>query len=558
MAAIASYCRDYTLGMKRLGGFLLAFALAVPAQETATSGLRIRAERPMVAQPERAPKAMVATVHEAATDAALAILRKGGNAIDAAVAIAFVLGVVHPEAGNLGGSGYLMARMADGREMVFDYGGDSPGAAKPGVFAKPEDQRAGYKSIAVPGTPAGMGLAHARLGKLKWRECLEPARKLAADGFPASQRLELILPLEVPVMKAFPDSAKVFLHGSDRPLKQGELVVQKDLAATIRRMQKQGWKEFYTGETAKRIAADMAANGGLITMEDLAVYEAREAKPLRVEYRGHPVLITPPSSSGGTALAVMLNTLNQFEMKLGMEGSAQARHLQVEAMRVGFGARSRLMAGTALDSLLAPEYAREAAASISVDRASPAVAAAASSESLDTTHFTVVDPEGNIVTNTYTLSSFFGSKVVIRGTGVLMNNHMSAFQDRSLTPRQRYSSTMTPVILLRKDGTTWAAFGTPGAMTIPSTLLQVVTNLVDFKMSLRDAVEFPRVHFAGANVEAEPAALVFDAAEKLRSMGHKLNPNLRSQGDVNAVVIEEGGWRQGWADGRRGGVVKGF
>lgn len=544
--------------MKRLAPLLLAVLYAATAQEVATSGLRLRAERPMVAQPERAPKAMVATVHEAATNAALAILRKGGNAIDAAVAIAFVLGVVHPEAGNLGGSGYLMARMADGREVVFDYGGDSPAAAVPGVFTKPEDQRSGYKSIAVPGTPAGMGLAHARLGKLKWSECLEPARKLAADGFAASQRLELILPLEVPVMKQFPDSAKVFLHGSDRPLKQGEIVVQKDLAATIRRMQKKGWKEFYTGETARRIAADMAANGGLITLEDLAAYEAREAKPLRVEYRGHPVLTTPPSSSGGTALAVMLNTLNQFEMKLGMEGSAQARHLQVEAMRVGFAARSRLMAGAALDSLLAPEYARQAAAAISLERASPATAAAASSESLDTTHFTVVDPEGNVVTNTYTLSSFFGSKVVIRGTGVLMNNHMSAFPRASLKPRQRYSSTMTPVIVLRKDGSTWAAFGTPGAMTIPSTLLQVVTNLVDFKMSLRDAIEFPRVHFAGSAVEAEPAALVFDAAERLRSMGHTLNPNLRSQGDVNAILIEESGWRQGWADGRRGGVVKGF
>jgi gamma-glutamyltranspeptidase/glutathione hydrolase len=544
--------------MKRLACLLFAAAVLLPAQEVATSGLRLRAERPMVAQPQRAPKAMVATVHEAATDAALAILRKGGNAVDAAVAIAFVLGVVHPEAGNLGGSGYLMVRMADGREVVFDYGGNSPAAARPGIYTDRANQRTGYKSIAVPGTPAGMGLAHAKLGKLKWSDCLEPARKLAADGFPASQRLELILPLEVPLMKAYPDSAKVFLHGSDQPLKQGEIVIQKDLAVTIRRLQKQGWKEFYTGETARRIAADMAANGGLITMEDLAAYEARETKPLRVDYRGHPVLITPPSSSGGTALAVMLNTLSQFDLKVAMEGSAAARHLQVEAMRVGFGARGRLMAGATLDSLLAPEYAQQAAGKISIDRATPAAPVEASSESLDTTHFTVADPFGNVVTNTYTLSSFFGSKVVIRGTGVLMNNHMSAFVDRDFAPRQRYSSTMTPVILLRPDGTTWAAFGTPGAMTIPSTLMQIVTNLVDFKMSLRDAIEFPRVHAAGPFVDAEPAALVFDAAEKLRSMGHRLSPNLRSQGDVNAVLIEEGGWRQGWADGRRGGVVKGF
>jgi gamma-glutamyltranspeptidase/glutathione hydrolase len=563
IAAIAFHCRDfgtrrYTFSMKRLAGILLAIALPWPAQEVATSGLRIRADRPMVSQPERAPKAMVATVHAAATDAALAILRKGGNAVDAAVAIAFVLAVVHPEAGNLGGSGYLMARMADGREMVFDYGGDSPAAARPGLYTKPEEQRVGYKSIAVPGTPAGMGLAHARLGKLKWQECLEPARKLASEGFPASQRLELILPLEAPLMKAFPDSAKVFLHGSDQPLKQGELVIQKDLSATIRRMQKHGWKEFYTGETAQRIAADMAANGGWITMEDLAAYEARETAPLRIDYRGHGVLITPPSSSGGTALAVMLNTLNQFDMKLGMEGSAAARHLQVEAMRIGFAARARLMAGAPLESLVTPEYAQQAARKISLDRATPSAAVAASTESLDTTHFTVADSFGNVITNTYTLSSFFGSKVVIRGTGVLMNNHMSAFPERDLKARQRYSSTMTPVILLRKDGTTWAAFGTPGAMTIPSTLMQIVTNLVDFKMSLRDAVEFPRVHASGPGVDAEPAALVFDVAEKLRSMGHALNPNLRSQGDVNAIVIEESGWRQGWADGRRGGVVKGF
>lgn len=515
----------------------------------------------MVAQAERAPKAMVATVHPAATEAALSILKKGGNAIDAAVAIAFVLAVVHPEAGNIGGSGYLMARMADGTETVFDYGGDSPGVTSPGIFANSKEQNVGYKSIAVPGTTAGMGLAHSRLGKLSWRDCLEPARKLAADGFPASQRLELILKLQVPVMKAYADSAKVFLHGSDQPLKQGEMVVQKDLAATIRRIQSKGWKEFYIGETARRIAADMSANGGLITLDDLASYAARESAPLRVSYRGFPVLVTPPSSSGGTALAVMLNTLGEFDLKLGMEGSAAARHLQVEAMRVGFGARTKVMEGTPVAELIKPDYAQRMARSISVETATSMDKVAGSGESPETTHFTVADGYGNVITNTYTLSGFFGSQVVIRGTGVLMNNHMAAFQGPRLQPRQRYSSTMTPVILLRQDGTTWAAFGTPGAMTIPSTLMQIVNNLVDFKMSLRDAIEFPRVHYSGSpgGVDAEPAALIVDTAEKMTTMGHRLNPNLRSQGDVNAVVIEDKtGWKQGWADGRRGGVVRGY
>lgn len=540
---------------------LSILSIALLSQEVSQSGLRLQAERPMIAQPERAPHAMAASVNELATDAAIGIMKKGGNAVDAAVAIAFVLAVVHPEAGNLGGSGYLMARMADGRTAVFDYGGNASSQAHPGMFANPQEQSIGYKSIAVPGTPAGMGMAHAELGKLKWAECLESARKLAKNGFPASQRLELILKLQVPVMKRYPETAKVFLHGTEQPLKQGERVVQTDLAATISRLQKKGWQEFYTGETARRIAADMQANQGIVTEDDLKNYRAIETQPIKIGYRGFPVLLTPPSSSGGTALAVMLNALDRFELKLGREGSAGVRHLQIEAMRLGFGARVRLMAGQSYEQLVTPEYAEQAIKTVSLDRATASAGAASGYESPETTHFTVADSFGNIVTNTYTLSGFFGSQVIVKGTGVLFNNHMSAFAVRTLKPNQRYQSTMTPTIVLRKDGTPWAAFGTPGGATIPSTLMQVTSNLIDFKMSLRDAIEFPRLHYASGatGVDAEPAALVFDVAEKLQQMGHKLNPNLRSQGDVNAIAIEEGtGWKQGWADGRRGGVVKGY
>jgi gamma-glutamyltranspeptidase/glutathione hydrolase len=541
---------------------VLALLLPLSAQEVSQSGLRLKADRPMVAQPERAPKAMAATVHPLATEAALTILRKGGNAVDAAVAVAFVLGVVHPEAGNLGGSGYLMARMADGKTTVFDYGGDAPGAANPKMFAARAEQQVGYKSIAVPGTPAGMGLAHARLGKLKWAEVLEPARRIASDGFPASQRMELILRLQVPVMKSFPETAKILLHGSDQPLRQGEPVVQKDLAATLKRMQKGGWKEFYQGETARRIAADMKVHGGYITLEDLSRYEAREAEPVKITYRGHSVLLPPPSSTGGTTVALQLRVLDRFPMKLGMEGGSEVRHLQIEAMRIASRVRRAMISGRTPADVLSDASVDEAVRTISPDKAGLVTTPAEpDSESADTTHFTIVDAQGNVVTNTYTLSGFYGSQVIAAGTGVLLNNHMSAFAVADLKPHVRYSSTMSPTILLRKDGTLWAAFGTPGAATIPSTLTQVVMNLVDFKMSLRDAVEFPRLHFGGeaSGVAAEPAAMVFDVAEKLKSMGHKLNPNFRSQGDVSAILVEEGtGWKQGWADGRRGGVVRGY
>lgn len=558
-----SHCRS-----RVLRSLILALAALAPAQEVSQSGLQLEGVRPMVSQPFRAPKAIVASVHELATAAGIDILHRGGNAIDAAVAVGFALSVVHPEAGNLGGSGYMLLRTAGGEVHAIDYAGAAPAAARPGLFANTMEANIGYKAVAVPGTPAGLGLAHERFGKLPWATCLEPARKLARDGFPASHRLELILQLQVPVMKRFPESARILLHGSDQPLQQGERVVQRELAETIRRMQRKGWREFYTGETARRLAADMAANGGIVTAADMAAFSAQLVEPVEVPFRKHTVYTMPPSSSGGVALAVTLSVLDRYPPQLGAEGSTEARHLQIEAMRRGMAARDRLFReGEAiLPRLLTAEFAREASADLTLDRATPPVrpGAAAAPESPDTTHFTIVDAAGNIVTNTYTLSGFFGSQVIAKGTGVLLNNHMSVFSNRpgtnnSIAPGRRYRSTMAPAILLRPDGSPWAAMGTPGGGTIPSTLAQVIVNLVDYQMSLRDAIEYPRIHFQGTQVDAEPAALVWDVAAKLRAMGHSLNPKLRSQGDVSAIAIEAGtGWRVGWADGRRGGSIKGY
>ncbi|MBZ5623524.1 MAG: gamma-glutamyltransferase [Acidobacteriia bacterium] len=554
---------------------LLLYAIVglLPAQEVSQSGIELKAPRPMVSEPERAPKAMIASANEIASRAGLEILRKGGNAVDAAVAVAVALAVVHPEAGNLGGGGYMLVRMADGTARAFDYKETAPAAAHPGMFASRLDSTVGYKASAVPGTLAGMGMAHARFGKLPWRVVIEPARLLAKNGFPASQRMELILALQVPVMKQFPDSARVFLHGSDRPLKQGELIKQPELAATLARIQKHGWREFYEGETARLIDRDMAAHNGTIRYEDLRAYKAIERDPVRGTFRGNQIFSMPPSSSGGTTLIEMLNIFENFPAQLGREGSVEQRHDMIESMRRAFRDRAEFSGDPGfvtipVDLLTSKQHARELAATIQPGRATVSAAGAggpAEYESDNTTHFSIIDQAGNIVSNTYTLNSFYGSQVMAHGTGVLLNDIMSGFSNQpggrnEIKAGKRPVSSMAPTIVLHADGSPWFALGSPGSATIPNTVFQVIVNIVDSRMSLRDAVEFPRIHhqYQPDRVDAEPAALIYDVAQRLESFGHTINPKLRSQGDVHAVMVEEGtGWRLGWSDGRRGGRAVG-
>jgi gamma-glutamyltranspeptidase/glutathione hydrolase len=527
----------------------------------------------MVAQPERAPRAMAASAHELASETGLEIIRRGGNAVDAAVAIGFALAVVHPEAGNLGGGGYMIVRMNDGRSKAIDYRETAPAAARPGMFRTAMESRVGYKASAVPGTVAGLAAAHRLYGSLPWKTVLEPAYQLAKKGFPASQRMEIILALQVPVMKPFPETARVFLHGSDQPLKQGDPVLQPDLARTIQRLQKHGWREFYEGETARLIDADMRANGGTITLADLKAYAPKELEPLEGTYRGHKILTVPPSSSGGIALLEMLNILENFPAQLGQEGSAASRHLLVEAMRRAYHDRADWAADPAffdipVSKLISKEHAKMLAASIRPDRATrqeEAASAESGQESDHTTHYSVVDPAGNMVSNTYTLNGFYGSQVIPRGTGVLLNDIMSGFAERSGGRNQvgagkRPVSSMTPTIVTYADGKPWVALGSPGSATIPNTVFQVIVNLIDYRMSLRDAIEFPRIHhqYRPDRIDSEPAGLIADVAERLRSFGHNINPQARSQGDVHAVAIAEDGWRTGWSDGRRGGRATGY
>ena len=548
---------------------LLALALCIQAQEVSQSGLRLKAERPLIAQAERAKNGMVASTHELASQVGVDIMKKGGNAVDAAVAVAVALAVVHPEAGNLGGGGYMLICMADGRATAIDYKEMAPAAANPQMYKNADEQRIGYKASAIPGTVAGLALAHQKFGKLKWAEVLEPARLLAKNGFPASQRMEIILALQVPVMKRFPETAKIFLHGTETPLKQGEIVKQPDLAATLQRLQKNGAKEFYEGQTAQLIAKDMAANNGTITLDDLKAYKAIEREPIKGTYRGHPILAMGPSSSGGTAVIQMLNILENFDLKLGEEGSAKARHLHVEAARRAFRDRAEFAGDPAFfqiptDKLTTKEHAKAWAKGISLDKATPLPASAHDDESNDTTHFSVIDQAGNIVSNTYTLNGFYGSQVIAKGTGVLLNDIMTGFGTKGrnkIEARKRPVSSMSPVLVLNRDNTPWVALGSPGSQTIPNTVLQVITNMIDFKMSLRDAIDYPRIHHQGTpdRIDAEPAALVLDVSEKLKAMGHRINPNFRSQGDVHAVAVEPGtNMRLGWSDGRRGDHAIGY
>lgn len=556
-------------------GALCAFLnAAIAGQEVSQSGLELAGQRPVIDLPERAPKAMIASANELASQAGLAILKKDGNAVDAAIAVAFALAVVHPEAGNLGGGGYMLVRMADGTARAFDYKETAPALAHPGMFSTRLESSVGYKASAVPGTVAGMGLAHERFGKLPWKEVLEPARRLAKDGFPASQRMELILALQAPVMKQFPDSAKIFLHSSDQPVKQGELIKQPDLADTIERIQKHGWKEFYEGKTAELIDKDMVEHNGTIRLDDLRGYRAIEREPLQGTFRGNIMLSMPPSSSGGMTLIEMLNIFETFPARLGAEGSSEQRHHMIESMRRAFRDRAEYAADPAffpvpVDLLTSKEHAAELARSIEPNRATPSTAMPIETpvhESNDTTHFSVIDPQGNIVSNTYTLNSFYGSQVMAHGTGVLLNDIMEGFSSKAggrneIKPGKRPVSSMTPTIVLHPDRSPWFALGSPGSATIPNTVFQVIVNIIDSKMGLRDAIEFPRIHhqYLPDRVDVEPGALSLDVADKLRLFGDIINPKTRSQGDVHAVMIEEGdGWRLGWSDGRRGGHAVGY
>ncbi|HEV7889525.1 MAG TPA: gamma-glutamyltransferase [Pyrinomonadaceae bacterium] len=573
---------------------LAALLFALPAspffEGARAGGVAVAASR----QPVRAPHGMVASTDRTASQVGVDVLRRGGNAVDAAIAVAFALAVVYPAAGNLGGGGFMMIRLRDGRATAIDYREMAPATAHRDVYL---DERGnlkegegsstlGYRASGVPGTVAGMELALKKYGsgKLTWSQLIEPARRLAFGGYKLPYGLARSLRSNADKLGLYPESKKVYLKGGSF-FREGEVWRQPELAATFSRLQRSGAREFYEGRTAQLIAEDMRAHGGLITVQDMKNYVAKEREPLRSTYRGFEVISMPPPSSGGAVLIEILNMLEGFDLAHMGALSSERYHVETEAMRRAFADRAEYMGDAdfvkvPVAGLVDKSYAERLRKGIRMERASTSAEVRAGkptgAESEETTHFTVVDAEGNCVSNTYTLNDSYGSKVVMRGTGVLMNNEMDDFaakpgtpnaygliqgERNAVAPRKRPLSAMTPTFVMRKDGTLWFAVGSPGGPTIINTVMQVITNVVDFDMNIQQAIDAPRIHhqWLPDEIVYEPFGLSADTFRALEQKGHSLVAKPRYMGDAQGIMIEEEtGVRLGASDPRNYGEPVGY
>ena len=537
-------------------------------------------------EPVRAQRGMVASTNEVASRVGVEIMKRGGNAVDAAIAVGFALAVTHPAAGNLGGGGFMMIRLKDGRTTAIDYREMAPAAAHRDVYLDKNGQLikgkggslVGYRAAGVPGTVRGMELALKKYGsgKLTWAQLVEPARRLAANGFSVTYSLARSLRNSKDYLSNYPETKRIYLKGGDF-YNEGEIFRQPELAATFARLQRLGPNEFYEGETARLIVADMKRNNGLMTLEDLRGYVAKERTPLRGNYRGHEVISMPPPSSGGAVLIEMLNILEGFDLSKLEASSSDRYHLMAEAMRRAFADRAEYMGDTdfvkvPIAGLIDKSYANTLRSTIKTDRASSSAEVRAGRpagyESEDTTHFTVVDAEGNAVANTYTLNDSYGSSATVKGVGILLNNEMDDFaakpgtpnmygliqgERNAVAPRKRPLSAMTPTIVLRKEGSLWFTIGSPGGPTIINTVLCVITNVIDFDMNIQQAIDAPRIHHQWLPDElvGEPYGISGDTQRALTSRGHKL-ARQRYLGDAEGIMIEEKtGTRLGATDPRR-------
>jgi gamma-glutamyltranspeptidase / glutathione hydrolase len=545
-------------------------------------------------QPVRAAHGIAASTHRLASEVGVDVMKRGGNAVDASVAVAFALAVTHPAAGNIGGGGFMMIRLRDGRTVAIDYREMAPLAATRDIYLDRSGKLiegegssgVGYRAAGVPGTVAGMEMALKKYGsgKLTWAQLIEPARRLAADGFPLSYSYAQDLRESEELLGRYEDSRRIFLNNG-KFYAEGERLRQPELAATFARMQKGGAREFYEGETARLIVEDMKRHNGLMTLEDLRGYVAKEREPLRGTYRGYEVVTMPPPSSGGAVLIEMLNILEGYDLgKMGWS-SSEKYHLVAEAMRRAFADRAEYMGDAdfvkvPVAGLIEKAYAERQRSTINTERASTSAEVRAGRpvgyESEETTHFTVVDAEGNAVSNTYTLNWGYGSGVTAKGTGILLNNEMDDFaakpgtpnlfgliqgERNAVAPRKRPLSSMTPTFVLRKDGTLWFAVGSPGGPTIINTVLHVITNIIDHGMNIQQAIDAPRIHHQWLPDEIiyEPYGLSADTQRALESRGHKLTAKPRYMGDAEGIMIEEQtGVRLGASDPRDEGAAVGF
>ena len=514
-------------------------------------------------RPIRARQAMVVSQDPLASRVGDQVLRDGGNAVDAAVATAFALAVTYPTAGNIGGGGFLVYRPAVGDAVAYDFRETAPAAATPTMFMRggEYDRRVHHNShlaVGVPGTVAGLHQAWSEHGSLSWERLVEPAMTLAREGFVVRDSLARSLAAVLPRMVDYPASVAQFSN-QGQPYRVGETLRQPDLARTLSRVALQGPAGFYTGETAELLAAEMAANGGIITQADLAGYRAVRRAPMTGTYRGYDIISMPPVSSGGPALIQMLNVLEGYDLAASGSGSAATIHLIIEAMRRAFADRAQNLGDPAfntsmpIDQLISKDYAAELRLTIDSDRASVSSPDSFSwpVESEETTHLSVVDGARNAVSLTYTLEQGYGSKITVPGAGFLLNNEMGDFNAApGLTTQtgligtgpnlaesgKRMLSSMTPTIVAR-EGQLVMVTGSPGGRTIINTVLMTILNVVDFGMNIQEAVDAPRLHHQWLPDETryERWGLSPDTLALLGRRGHRM-AEIGVQGAVSAIL----------------------
>ena len=555
----------------------VSLATAPPAQAQRRQLL----EYPSIHSPTVSDRGMVVSQSRIASEVGARILRDGGNATDAAVAIAFALAVTLPRAGNIGGDGFMTIYDArTNRVRVIDFRSVAPAAATLQQFIDDEGRERreasqSYIAPAVPGTVAGLALAHRNHGRLPWARLVEPAVRLAREGVVLSHDEAFVFTGGAERLSVSEAARRTFYKADGQPYRAGERLRQPELAWSLRQIARHGADAFYRGTIAERFAADMERRGGLITAADLAAYRAVEREPLVGTYRGHTIYTTPPASAGGATLLNMLNILEHFDLRPHRAGSSAAFHLMAETMKLGYSDRYRYLGDTdfvdaPVRGFISKAYAAERARLISSERARPAGEMGAGDplrfESPSTTHFSVADAEGNAVSTTYTLGSDFGSGVMIEGTGILLNNQMNNFSHEqaaralargeppplnALAPGKRMLSTMMPTMVFR-EGRPWLITGTPGGSTIIDTVLQIIVNVVDFGLNVDEATHQPRIfQDAGSELRVEPNFNP-DTVAALEARGHRITSD-QTMGSAQSIMIENGLFL-GAADPRRPGA----
>jgi len=558
----------------------LAIALtgsALLCSQTVYSAAILEGER---MHPVEAKNGMVVTSHFLATESALEVLEKGGNAIDAAVTAAFSLAVTQPRSGNIGGGGFMLISSEPKDEVVaIDYREKAPSKATVDMFldekgdADSNRSRFSHLAAGVPGTVAGLALALENYGTISLQEAIAPAIKLAEEGFIVTPRFSKGLKQSEERLKKWDSSRKIFYKADGSYYEPGDLFVQKDLAETLKRISANGIKEFYEGKTAELLVEEMKKHGGLITMDDMKNYSPVIRKPVHGNYRGYDIYSMSPPSSGGTHVVQILNILEGYDIASLGHNSSQTIHLMAEAMKRAYADRSQYLGDedfvqVPLKGLTSKKYAEELRKGINPDKATPSKTIAPANplpyESNETTHFSIVDKYGNAVSNTYTINFSYGSGIVVDGAGFLLNNEMDDFSAKpgvpnaygliggeanKVEPNKRMLSSMSPTIV-KKDGKNFLVTGSPGGSRIITTTLQVIMNVIDHGLNIKSAVAAPRIHHQWLPDEIRiEEGISPDTIEMLEKKGHKVVQK-SSMGAIQSIMIKDG-MMYGGADPRR-------